>query len=427
MAIENHVRRPADWLLPAVIMLTAPPAVVLLWMATVYFDGSLVVMLHELGRVARFWPWPSSSALAMIAAWVGLQTLLLVVLPGREVEGPPTPMGERPRYKQNGVLAFVATHAILLGLHALELISLSVVYDRFGELLATLSVVGIVLSAALFVKGTYAPTCADAAHRGHPITDFFRGVELHPRLGGIQLKQLVNCRVAMMGWSAIVLSFVVKHHALFGSVSPAMAASAAVSLSYVLKFFVEEPDYFRSLDITHDRFGFYLVWGILAWLPGMYTLAPSYLVAHQGALSMPGAVTVVGLGLLAVVLNRQADRQRHRVRATGGDTRIWGRPPALIRARYTTGDGVERESLLLASGFWGVARHFSYVPELAVAALLTLPTGLSHPVPWIYPLYLAVLLVHRTERDDARCRAKYGSAWSEYCERVPWRILPGIY
>jgi 7-dehydrocholesterol reductase len=128
-----------------------------------------------------------------------------------------------------------------------------------------------------------------------------------------------------------------------------------------------------------------------------------------------------------LTLNWQADRQRHRVRASDGAAAVWGRPPVLIQAPYTTGDGVERKNLLLASGWWGVARHFSYSAELAVAVLWTVPAGFNHVMPWLYPIFLTILLVHRTKRDDARCREKYGGAWREYCRLVPWRILPGIY
>ena len=28
--------------------------------------------------------------------------------------------------------------------------------------------------------------------------------------------------------------------------------------------------------------------------------------------------------------------------------------------------------------------------------------------------------------DDARCAAKYGALWDEYCRRVPYRIIPWI-
>jgi 7-dehydrocholesterol reductase len=56
-----------------------------------------------------------------------------------------------------------------------------------------------------------------------------------------------------------------------------------------------------------------------------------------------------------------------------------------------------------------------------------LPAGFTHFVPWFYVVYLAILLADRATRDDRRCRRKYGSAWEAYCQRVPWKIIPGIY
>ena len=41
--------------------------------------------------------------------------------------------------------------------------------------------------------------------------------------------------------------------------------------------------------------------------------------------------------------------------------------------------------------------------------------------------FLTILLTDRATRDDKRCRKKYGSSWEEYCRRVPWKIIPGIY
>ena len=37
------------------------------------------------------------------------------------------------------------------------------------------------------------------------------------------------------------------------------------------------------------------------------------------------------------------------------------------------------------------------------------------------------LLLHRSIRDDRKCRAKYGKHWDEYCQRVPYVLVPGIY
>jgi len=53
--------------------------------------------------------------------------------------------------------------------------------------------------------------------------------------------------------------------------------------------------------------------------------------------------------------------------------------------------------------------------------------GYAIPITYFYMLYFAVLLVHRERRDDANCRAKYGKDWDKYCEKVRWRILPGVY
>ena len=115
------------------------------------------------------------------------------------------------------------------------------------------------------------------------------------------------------------------------------------------------------------------------------------------------------------------------MRATNGNTNVWGQPPKLICASYTTVDGAQHENLLLASGWWGLARHFHYVPEIILALAWSLPAGFTHFVPYFYVVYLTILLVDRAGRDDRRCHKKYGAAWEEYCRRVPWKIIPGVY
>ncbi|MBC7172137.1 MAG: hypothetical protein H5U40_06920 [Polyangiaceae bacterium] len=88
---------------------------------------------------------------------------------------------------------------------------------------------------------------------------------------------------------------------------------------------------------------------------------------------------------------------------------------------------MRRENVLLVSGFWGIARHFHYVPEVLSAVFWTLPVLFEHALPWFYVVYIAMLLVHRALRDDARCATKYGEAWDEYRRRVPYRIVPGVF
>jgi delta14-sterol reductase len=49
------------------------------------------------------------------------------------------------------------------------------------------------------------------------------------------------------------------------------------------------------------------------------------------------------------------------------------------------------------------------------------------PLPWLYPLYSFALLLPRQADDDRRCAKKYGALWTDYCRRVPYRIVPGLY
>lgn len=319
-------------------------------------------------------------------------------------------------------------HAALIGLGGpWGPLDAAVVYDRFGELLVTASVGAFVGCIGLYFKGLHRPCNSDAGGTGRLVFDFFWGTELHPRIGSLQLKQLINCRFSMMGWAVIVVALAMKQWASTGTLSVAMAVNVGLQLVYVFKFFWWEDGYFDSLDIMHDRFGSYICWGICALLPALYPVASLYLTEHAPAMSPLTGVVVFVAGITAIVVNYQADRQRQLTRATNGECLVWGRRPTVIRARYVPADGEPRESLLLVSGYWGVSRHFHYVPEILLAAAWTVPAGVQHVLPWAYVLFLTALLVDRAGRDDRRCAAKYGAYWDEYRRRVPYRIVPGLY
>jgi len=419
---------------PLLLIVSTPLAAIIFWIVCSFepFDGSLQPLLTAAGwrAVAARWPWPSADAVLIVGMFVALQVILLQGLPGPTFEGPVTPTGNRPRYRLNGVAAWAITHALFFGCsYGLGLFNAGIVWDHFGEILATLVLFALAFCLFLYVKGRLWPTSADRNVSGNFVWDYYWGVELHPTLLGVNLKQLVNCRLSMMGWSVIVCSFAAKQAELdpAGHVSNAMLVSVAITVLYLFKFFWWESGYFTSLDVMHDRFGYYICWGVLAWVPAVYALAAQYLVLRPRDLPWPVAGAILALGVGAIWMNYAADAERQRVRATGGATTVWGRPPEVIRARYRTADGREHESLLLASGFWGIARHFHYVPEILLALAWSLPAGFIHFVPYFYVTFLTILLVDRATRDDRRCRKKYGAGWEEYCRRVPWKVVPGVY
>ena len=144
-----------------------------------------------------------------------------------------------------------------------------------------------------------------------------------------------------MGWAILLVCFLLKQQEK-GGVADTMYVSVGVQLVYIAKFFWWETGYFDSIDIMHDRFGFYICWGCLNWLPSLYTNCTFYLVSHPINVGETNAILLFLAGVLAVYINYSIDEERQRFRKTNGNTLIWGKKPEYIEAVYKTSNGEER-------------------------------------------------------------------------------------
>jgi 7-dehydrocholesterol reductase len=421
--------------LPLLLLVLCPPTALVIWHTHVALDGSVTqlgLFFAQQGILSGLWTiiapvaFGSPSAWAMIGIFAVIQLAFIRLLPGKRFEGLPTPSGHVPVYKANGPLAFALT-LLLYWLFAfqLRLFSPTIIYDHFGELLGALNIFALLFCLMLYLKGRYKPSTSDAGISGNPIFDYYWGTELYPRILGFDLKLFTNCRFGMMGWGLLLISYAAKQHSLHG-ITWSMLVVVGLQLIYIAKFYWWETGYLRSMDIQHDRAGFYICWGCLVWLPCVYTSSTLFLVNHPTELHPVTALAILAAGTLAIFINYWADRQRQTVRALDGKCTVWGKDPTLIKAGYTTSDGQQRRNVLLASGWWGISRHFHYLPEILGAFFWTLPVLFTHALPWFYVVFLVILLTHRAFRDDERCRAKYGDDWARYCEKVPYKIIPGI-
>ena len=198
-----------------------------------------------------------------------------------------------------------------------------------------------------------------------------------------------------------------------------MVVSVVLQLVYVLKFYLWETGYFCSLDMQHDRAGYHILWGCLVWVPCMYTSTAFYLVRHPIDLGWSLSLGILVTGLMMIWINYDCDRQRQTFRKNTKQ-KIWGKPPVKIDAQYTTADGEVRSNVLLASGCWGMARHFHYVPEILASLCWSLPALFENFLPYFYVLFLSILLVDRASSIDARCASKYKQYWVRYCALVSY-------
>lgn len=360
------------------------------------------------------------------------QACLMLLVPGRAYQGPPAP-GETvtvPVYRDNGFRCFLLTMAATVATYGSGIASATQFYEHLGNTIGFLNIFGVLFCAVLYVKAWLFSPESWALSRHLPwLRSFYDGVETYPLVGPLNLKFWTNCRVGMMGWPALLLIYWSAQVDYHGQAKRAMLVSVLLQLIYIAKFFWWESGYAYSMDIQHDRAGYYICWGCLVWVPLFYSIHTAWLVEAPGDLDWWTSMCLFLCGALAIKVNYDADRQRQLVRSKGPLCKIWGETPRVIVARI--GDGTKR-SVLLCSGYWGLARHFHYVPEIIAAFCWCIPAAAGgRPVDLFfglaYPLYLTILLVHRSWRDEEKCWKKYGRYWDQYRQLVPYRILPGVY
>ena len=438
--MSNTKERVPSWihnsLVPLFLLVVCPPTVFVFWHINTSLGGSFMAFwneVHQFGffqTIGSIWGpvcFGNATVWKMLGIFALFQLVLMKIVPGKPFLGPVTPKGNVPVYKANGFACFLITFAVFIGASfGLGLFSPTLIYDQMGPMLGALNSFSLLFCLFLYVKGRVMPSSTDHGVTGNIFFDYYWGSELYPRIFGWDIKQFTNCRCGMMSWGLILISYAAKQHELYG-LSDSMVVSVALQLFYITKFFLWEPGYLRSLDIMHDRAGFYICWGCLVWVPCIYTSPSQYLVHHPIHLGAPLASLILGLGSISILSNYLADRQRQIVRAKNGDCLVWRQTPVLIDANYVTDLGESKRTLLLASGWWGIARHFHYIPEILASFFWSLPALFTNFMPYFYTVYLTVLLVDRAFRHDKRCADKYGEAWDKYCNKVQYKMIPYIF
>lgn len=425
-----------QWIAPLLLVALCSPLIMLVWYTNVSLDGSCAKLFSLFADVGVFstiydiWSpvfFGTAPAWKILGAFIALELFLMKALPGRKVHGPGSPRGNTPVYKANGISAFLCTLALFyLGSFQFKLFSPGIIYDNLGGLLGALNIFSLLFCLFLYLKGKYKPSSTDSGATGSAVYDYFWGMELYPRVFGLDVKMFTNCRLGIMAWALIILSFASKQSQLYG-LSDSMVVAVTLQLLYISKFFWWETGYMSIMDIRYDRAGFCICWGSMVWLPAIYTSPTLFLVNHPNHLGKWVCSSILLAGMVCIFINYLADRQRQYVRKKNGDCTIWKKKPDLIFANYKTEWGEEKQSLLLASGWWGISRHFHYLPELVGAFCWSVPALFSHFMPYFYLVYLFGLLIDRSYRQEKRCAMKYGKDWDTYCERVPFRLIPFVY
>lgn len=414
------------------MMICSPFFIVFMWYTMVRADGSVEKACRHFFQfgirgIKDVWPFPSQRACKLVGAFVLFEAILQALLPGERVMGPSTPVGNRPLYTRNGIPCFLITLGVYYLLWRERLFNPAMVYDIIGEIYSVLICATYITTTLLYVKGHMAPCSSDWGSSGNVLGDFFWGMELCPRLSSVfDIKVFMNYRLGIMGWAILVISFAIKQYEVQGRVSDSLMVSSLLMLMYIAKFFWMEAAFGCSMDIAHDRAGWFMTYTCVTWIPVVNSSVNLYLVTHPIQLGRRMASTIFLLGMLCIYVVWDCDRQRQLFRNSHGKCQIWGRIPTKIQARHQTERG-ERKSLLLTAGWWGLARHIHYAPEIGAAFFWTLPALFRHAMPYFYVTFLTALLIDRANRDDKYCRVKYHKHWEAYSKKVRYKVVPRVF
>ncbi|CAG5127396.1 unnamed protein product [Candidula unifasciata] len=357
-------------------------------------------------------------AALIFLGWFFFQAFLAVLPVGRVIEGQPLKSGGRLQYRCNGFFALVVSLLLLATAVYFEC-PMTKVIDKFIPLLTSAIIFSFILSIFLYVKSRYASPSklAPGGNTGNVIYDFFIGRELNPRIGPLDLKFFCELRPGLIGWVVLDWLMVVKAYQETGTVSPNLALVTLFQTLYVADALWFEDAILTTMDIIHDGFGFMLAFGDLAWVPFLYCLQPRFILENKFVLPWYCLAPIVLLKGLGYVIFRLSNLQKNRFRNDP-------KHPAVAGLETIPTPTNKR---LLVSGWWGLCRKPNYLGDLIMALSWSLTTGFGQILPYFYPIYFLVLLIHRERRDSEQCRKKYGASWDQYCQRVKYRIFPYIY
>jgi delta14-sterol reductase len=341
--------------------------------------------------------------------------LLNGFLPGRWVNGYITKPGstDKMRYRLNGIFVLVFMVLLWAFLGYTRLISYDWLYRyRWFELAGAFSF-GVVFSLAVVLPY---PSVKKSFW-----SDFF--------LGRTENRQFWNGRIDAKMWLYLVgavvlelnvLSFTAHHLMLYGANASTDIYFTAFLLTYfVVDYLTFEEVHLYTYDLFAERVGFKLGWGCLVFYPYFYA------VSLWSTVELPDPQTPAWLLDVYVLiffvgwsLSRGSNLQKY----------FFKKNPKKAFLRIIPETITDGKNHLLINGFWGLSRHVNYLGEILMGTGIILCTGYPTLIwPWLYPLYYVFLLFTRQMDDDKRCSLKYGQLWTEYKQKVPYRIIPFIY
>ncbi|TKR60887.1 hypothetical protein L596_028069 [Steinernema carpocapsae] len=293
----------------------------------------------------------------------------------------------------------------------------SVFFDNWHHVMGVITICSLAVVLLVWAK-----TSSDSFEF---ISDFYYGFDVSEF--NVDLRHLVLTRLVMTLWPIYVISALYEHRDMNGSFSDPMIACCVLQLLYITKHMWYEHLAFRPGDAGTDKAGFYRFWMTTVFMVTVYVTPVSILAHSSKGASKSSCVLLSAANLVFQYLRIDVDVQKYEFRVADGNVKIWDKDPFFINAKCRNEAGEGTVKLLLGSGYWGITRHMNYAMELLTFTTWALLPKSFCVLPHFPLVFMAVFLFLRMTRVENECLAKYGHYWIQYCSKVPFRLVPGLY
>ena len=412
-----------------------------MWIGATYYDGhlpwpapgqALMEFGKEMLQLVYEGAFPTRKAWTMYWTFFIFEATCYLYLPGIYAKGKPLPHlnGKQLPYYCSGLSSFYLTIILALALHFSGLFPLYTLIDEFGPLMSVAIASGFIVSIAAYASALYRGV--QIRMTGNHVYDFFMGAELNPRMfQWLDFKMFFEVRMPWFILFLVTLGACARQYEQFGFVSGELGFLLMAHFLYANACGKAEELIPPTWDMYYEKWGFMLIFWNLAGVPLSYCHCTVYLANHAPGVYKWNRFFLVCLYasyLFAYWVWDTCGSQKNQFRSAQRGTQIkratFPQLPFKNVGPNPRTIPVENGDDLLADGWYRYGRKLHYTADMWFALCWGLVTGFGSPFPWFYPVFFALMIAHRAQRDIRRCKERYGKAWEEYERQVPYLFIP---
>lgn len=335
------------------------------------------------------------------------------------------------KYYCNAYQSLYMSLAVILLAHFTGVFYLPTILARFGEIMTVSIIIGFGFSVFIYVQSLVQGTAVRMS--GNMIHDFFMGAPLYPRLGIVDFKLFFEVRLPWFTLFFFALALVLQQHEKYGYISNQAWFVLYATWLYGNACAKGEHLIVPSWDMYYEKFGFMLIFWNISGVPFTYCYNTLYLYTHDPKdyeLSTSYKAFLWVLISVAYYFFDTGNGQKNSFRLLMQGKLIRRKAfPVLPYTIVENPDYIETKtgSLLLTDGWFKYARKVHYTADFTQNLCWALITGFNSILPYFYPIFFFVMILHRTKRDFDKCSKKYGEDWEEYKRRCPYIYIPYVF